>query len=329
MGDSIVISSGKGGVGKTNVAINLGIALAELWKNVVVVDASLTTPDISLQLGIPFNVKNLSHVLKENCDFKEAIFIHKSGVKFIPGNMHVDILKEFEGKKFFRILNKIKKENDFVLVDCAAGLGREAISAIKGCDKMLTVINPELASVVNSSKATHIAKSLNVDTIGIIINRVCKHKHELNEKDIMKILHNAPIIGRIPENEDMLEGNKKGEAIINYHPESNTSQEFRNIAIRLSKEKGKPGEIKKSWMFIKSPKDNSFKLKNGRELMCIKDLVMALESMEDETFNHHVNNDKNDFSNWIKDAIGHKRLGERIKNMRTKPELLDILKKIV
>jgi septum site-determining protein MinD len=237
MGDSIAVSSGKGGTGKTNVAINLGVALADLGKSVAIVDASLTTPDISLHLGIPFHVKSLSHVLKENSGAEESVYTHRSGAKIIPGNIHVDVLKEFEGKKFSKLLKNLKKENDFVLVDCAAGLGREAVSAIKNCDKMLAVANPELACAVNCSKAVQISKDMKVEPMGVVLNRINRHKYELNEKDIKHLLNGMPIIGRISEDENVAAAIRKSKSILEYDPGCDAAKEFRNIALALAGER--------------------------------------------------------------------------------------------
>jgi septum site-determining protein MinD len=239
MGSSIIVSSGKGGTGKTNVIVNLGVALAKTGKKVVLVDGSLTTPDISLHLGIPFHVHGLSHILKENASLKSATFSHKSGLQIIPGNIHIDVLKECEGKKFSKVLEKLKKENDIVLIDSAAGLGREAISTMKHCDKCIIVVNPELTSVVNASKVIQIAKNEKVKPIGIILNRIGKHKKELKEKDIKSLLHNIQIIGRIPEDKHIVMSTKNEESILDYYPSSSVSREFKKIANSLTQKRKK------------------------------------------------------------------------------------------
>jgi septum site-determining protein MinD len=242
MGKSIIISSAKGGVGKTNTVINLGIALSELGKDVAIIDGSLTTPDISLYLGIPFHVRGLNHILKENSHLESSTFNHKSGARIIPGNVHMDVLKEFEGGKFPKLLERLKKEHDFVLVDCAAGLGREAISAIKHCDQMLTIINPELASIVNASKTIQLAKEHKVKPIGVILNRVGRFKQEFKEKDIEPLLHKVKVIGNIPEDKKVAIALKNSEAIVNYFPKSKVSKELRNIAFKMSGKRKKQQE---------------------------------------------------------------------------------------
>jgi septum site-determining protein MinD len=254
MGQSIVISSGKGGVGKTSVTINLGVALSKLGKKVAVIDASLTTPDVSLHLGIPFHIRSLAHLLKDKSDINDATFKHKSGLRIIPGHVHIDVLKEFEGKKFSKLLSKLKQEHDFVLVDCAPSLGREAISAIKSCDSMIAVANPEIASAVNCSKALQIAKELNVKPIGVVLNKVNSFKHELKESNIKPLLYNIPIIGKIPHDKNMLLAIKKSEAVVNYYPNSEASIEFENIASLLSGVKIKKNKKIKKAKRIKKAK---------------------------------------------------------------------------
>jgi septum site-determining protein MinD len=230
MGKSIIVTSAKGGVGKTNTIVNLGIALTDLGKSVVLVDGSLTTPDLSLHLGIPFHVRGLVNLLKENAHLESAVFHHKSGMKVIPGNVHINVLKEFEGKQFGKLLKKLKSEHDFVLVDCAAGLGREAVSAIKQCDKMLVVTNPELASAVNSSKAIQLAKQMKVKPIGVIINRKGRFREELKEEDLTPLFHNVKILGTVWEDSRVPKSIKKSEAIIQYYPNCRVSREFYDIA---------------------------------------------------------------------------------------------------
>jgi septum site-determining protein MinD len=236
MGEVIIVASGKGGVGKTNTVVNLGIALSELDKSVALIDGSLTTPDISLHLGIPLHVRGLTNILKEKAHVESAIFNHKSGLRIIPGNVHGNVLKEFEGKKFATLLDTLKKEHDYVLIDCAAGLGREALSAIKHSDKMLIVANPELASVANASKTIQQAKDFDVEPIGIILNRIGRHKQELTEKEMRSLFHKLPIIGRIPEDTMIAIANKNSEAIINFSPKSKPSKEFKLMARNLTGE---------------------------------------------------------------------------------------------
>jgi septum site-determining protein MinD len=241
MGDSIIISSAKGGVGKTNFVINLGTALYEYGMKVTVIDGSLTTSDLSLYCGVPFYVSSLPQILQDGTHIDSGTYNHKSGIKIIPGNIHVSALSEFEGSKFSKLLKQLKKENDIVLVDCAAGLGREALSAIKSCDYMLVVANPELASVVNASKLIQVSKNLRTKPIGVVLNRVGKIKNELKEEQIESLFYGVPIIGKIREDKKVPKSIRDSEAVVHYYPRSRVSRDFRNIAASLvgvEREKG-------------------------------------------------------------------------------------------
>ncbi len=354
MSESIAISSGKGGVGKTSIAVNIGAALSELGRKVAIVDGSLTTPDISLHLGIPFHVRSIKHILNEGSnieEIKEVVFHHKSGLKVIPGHIHnidKNESEDFHEKKFEELLGKLKEEYDFVLVDCAPGLGREAVSAIKSCNKMLVVANPELTSVVNSSKAIQIAKGLNVEPIGVILNRVGRFEQELKEEDMESLFHGFPVISRIPEDKKIPISARNSETIIEHFPKCRVSREIRNIALHLCGEKQvitkKPassqvtenidhriqnrsrvdGNLEE--IFTEAPPEHTFKLRNGQEIKTLKELAGALIRMDDETFNHHVNLNDNHFANWVKDIFKNNELAEKIRVQSTRDELQKLIK---
>jgi MinD-like ATPase involved in chromosome partitioning or flagellar assembly len=158
------------------------------------------------------------------------VFHHKSGMKVLPGNVHVNTLKEFQGKEFANLMKILKKENDFVLVDCSAGLGREAISAMKNCDKLLVVTNPELPSVVNSSKLIQTAKEMKLKSLGVILNRVGRFKNELKEDEISPLLHKNKILGSIRDSKKVPHTIKNSEVMLDCYPRHKISKEFLNIA---------------------------------------------------------------------------------------------------
>jgi septum site-determining protein MinD len=252
MGTSIIVASAKGGVGKTNTIANLGVALSNLGKKVALIDGSLTTPDLALHLGIPFHVRGLSNILKEKAPLESAVFHHKSGMKVFPGNVHINTLKEFEGKEFSNLMKTLKKENDFVLVDCSAGLGKEALSAMKNCEKLLVVTNPELPSVVNSSKLIQLAKQMKIKPLGVILNRVGRFKDELKENEITPLLHKSKILGSIIDHRKVPYTIKRSEVMVDYYPRHRISKEFINIAQTLTGKKEKKGRTFLGFRFVRT-----------------------------------------------------------------------------
>src|SRR3989338_3248141 len=108
----ITITSGKGGVGKTTTAINLGAALNAFGKEVIIVDANLTTPNVGLHLGAPLVPVSLNHVLLGKADITDAIYEHASGTKIIPSSLSVKELKRIDHGKLKEIAKKVKKLAD-------------------------------------------------------------------------------------------------------------------------------------------------------------------------------------------------------------------------
>ena len=115
MGRVIAVISGKGGVGKTTTAINLGAALNKFNQEVIIVDANLNTPNVGVHLGAPIVPVTFNHVLKGKADIEEAIYEHSSGTKIIPASLSVKELTKFNTKKFPEVVKKLKKICDFVI----------------------------------------------------------------------------------------------------------------------------------------------------------------------------------------------------------------------
>lgn len=237
MGRILVISSAKGGTGKTTTSVNLGVALADLGKKVTLIDGSLTTPDVSLHLGIPFGVESLNSVLKGKAKIRDSIHNHKSGLKVIPASIHPDSSNIFKTTKAKNALRYLKRNNDFLLIDSPAGLGEDSINTIKISDKLLVVTNPELASVVNSFKTVKEARKLGIDTLGIVLNKVKSFKGELDEYKIKIMDSKIPILGKIPNDKRIQIATSKSEALVHHFPKSIPANEFRKIAANIAKEK--------------------------------------------------------------------------------------------
>ena len=130
----IVCASGKGGVGKTTLVANLGLALMKHSKDVIVVDANLTTPNLGLHLGIPLYPTTLHDVVKGKADIKDAIYEHESGLRIIPAGISINDLRGADPKELPNAFLGLLGATDIILVDAAAGLGRETLSALEAAD---------------------------------------------------------------------------------------------------------------------------------------------------------------------------------------------------
>lgn len=232
MARTIVITSGKGGVGKTTSAINLGSALTNFGKDVIVVDANMTTPNVSIHLGAPDIPISLHHVLSGRAKPEDAIYEHQSGLKVMPGSLSPAYMKSVKYEKFGEIIKQIKRFADFIIVDCAAGLGREAMMAISNSDEVLIITQPEMAALTDALKTIKLAERLNKRVLGVVLTRVTGKKHELDKQNVEEMLE-VPILSVIPEDESVPDSIRKKDSVFNLYPNSKAARKYEELAAAL------------------------------------------------------------------------------------------------
>ena len=233
MGNSFLICSGKGGTGKTCTAINLGVALGMLGKDVAIVDANLPTPNIALHLKIPAEIKTLNDVIRGEIAIDKATYLLKPHVRVIPAAFSVESLEGFNPKEFKKLIKKIEEDNDITLIDCAPGLGIEVINSLRACDNAIVILNPELPSLADASKAIQIAQDLEVKITGVIINRSKRFKQELSNEEIASVIGNMRILGNVPEDPLVASSISFGQPVVSQYPFSPAAYRFRQIAATL------------------------------------------------------------------------------------------------
>ncbi len=227
----IAISSGKGGVGKTVTAINLASALNKLGKEVILVDSNLTTPNVAINLGSPVIPITLNHALQGKKNIYEAIYEHHSGTKIVPASLSIKELKGIQHHKFRQAIQDLKKYTDYIIIDSAAGLGKEALLPFQVADELYIVTNPETAAVTDALKTIRLAEKLNKKT-SVILNRIRKDKKELSSREIKNLLE-IPLIARIPEDIAIRESLMLRDAVIHTHPESKAARAYERLAERI------------------------------------------------------------------------------------------------
>ncbi len=235
MGRIIVINSGKGGVGKTTTAINLGASLNKLNKEVIIVDANLNTPNVGLQLGAPIVPITLNHVLKGKADIEDAIYEHHSGTKIVPSSLSVKELTKFNVKKFPEITQKLGKLCDYVIIDSAAGFSEEVMAVLGVADEIIIVTNPEMPAVTDALKAVKVARGMGKKINGIIVNRYANAKYEMPLSSIKSMLE-SQIIGVIPEDKAVKEALNLRDAVSHTHPRSKVAKKYLEIARKMNGE---------------------------------------------------------------------------------------------
>ncbi len=229
----IAIIGGKGGVGKTMLTSNLAYALTELGEDVIAIDANMTTPNLGMHVGMHLASKTLHDVLKGETKLERALYHHPFGFKFIPASISVNALTGVDAGKLSNVTFNLTGKADYILVDCAAGLGREAISAIDAVDEILLITNPDLPSVADALKTASIAKRMRKSIIGVVVNRRKREEHELSLKGIKDILE-LPIISQIPEDKLVSESIAAKQPIIEYAPDSDAAIEINRLAHKMT-----------------------------------------------------------------------------------------------
>jgi septum site-determining protein MinD len=155
----------------------------------------------------------------------------------IPGSLKVNSLKPDDMAALPEVTMNLLGRADFILVDCAAGLGREALVAIKAGDEIVVVTNPDLPSVTNALKTVKVAKKLGKRIIGVVVNRVNGSKHELGREQIEEMLR-VPVLGEIPEDRNVPKSIDEKKPLVIRNPDSPAAKEITRIARILTGKEG-------------------------------------------------------------------------------------------
>lgn len=229
----IACVSGKGGAGKTMIAANLGVALAEMGKDVVVLDANLTTPNLGLHLGVPLYPTTLHDVLKGKARIQDAIYEHPSGLKIIPAGIALKDLRGVDVRNLSSAVLDLLGNVDIVIIDSAAGLGREALAAIESADELLLITNPELPALADALKAAKLAEQFGTKISGVVVNRITGKSHELRKRDISTMLGDIELLAEIPEDRSVQEAIAKRMPVVHHKSSGDASRELKALAGKL------------------------------------------------------------------------------------------------
>jgi len=230
----LAMISGKGGVGKSTSSINLAAALNYFGKDVIVVDGNLTTPNVGIHLGFPVAPIHIHHVLQGKNKMKEAVYLHPQNIKIVPGSIALADLKLTNPDRMPKALKDLAKLNpDFVVIDGAAGLGREALAAITAADSLLIVTNPELPAITDALKTIKLAEELDKEVLGVVVTKSTGSRFEVNLKNIESMLE-KPVISVVPYDESVKESLAMRDAVVFTHPKCKASVAYKKLAASIS-----------------------------------------------------------------------------------------------
>lgn len=228
----IVVTSGKGGVGKTTTSINLAAAMRYFGRDVLVIDGNLSTPNVGLHLNSPEVPINLNHVIRGKAEPFEAVYEHESGIKVMPASLSIEELKKTNLGKLKDLRKDFKKLADTVIIDSSAGLGTEASSSIELADDLIIVTNPEMPAIADALKTIKLAEKLKKQVLGVIVTRVQKDSIEL-PADVVKEMLEVPILGMVPEDLAIKRSIRNKGIAVNAEGKSNAARAYKEIAAKI------------------------------------------------------------------------------------------------
>lgn len=235
----ITVASGKGGVGKTTFVSNLATALASFKKSVIAVDGNLTTANLGIHLGIPLYPVTLQDVLNGDARLNDALYYHPAGFTVLPADISLKKLRLADTHELVDVFYKLVGGCDFIIVDAAAGLSKEALSAVEAADELITITNPELPALTDALKLGNLAEKYGTHNLGVVVNRVRGKDHEFSMEAVENFLE-MPILGKIPEDDAVGRSIAKKRPVVAHSPGSPASQHVMSIAARIIGEDYKP-----------------------------------------------------------------------------------------
>src|SRR5659263_609875 len=230
------IASGKGGTGKTTTTLNLGTALAELGKKTAILDADIGMANLALLIGLERSKITLHEVLSGTADIKEAIYEGPAGVKVIPSGLSLKGFQKSNPDKLREVMSTLVEGLDFLLIDAPAGISRDGVIPLAIADKVILVVNPELASMADALKTKALTEMLGGTVEGAILNRAAFEKTEINRNKVSELL-GVKVLEMIPEDPIVrLSAAFKTPLVVKY-PNSPASISYMRLAAQLAGEK--------------------------------------------------------------------------------------------
>lgn len=218
MSEAIVVTSGKGGVGKTTTVANIGTGLASLDKKVVLVDTDIGLRNLDVVLGLENRiVYNLVDVIEGNCRMKQALIKDKRypNLFLLPSAQTRD-KTSVSPEQMKKLCDELKKEFDFIILDCPAGIEQGFKNAIAGAGKALVVTTPEVSAIRDADRIIGLLEAEELKDIHLIINRLridmIKKGDMMSVEDVVDILA-VPLIGTLPDEETVVVATNQGEPL--------------------------------------------------------------------------------------------------------------------
>lgn len=239
MSEVIVITSGKGGVGKTTTTANVGTGLASLGKSVVLIDTDIGLRNLDVVMGLENRiVYNLVDVIEGNCRIKQALIKDKRypSLYLLPSAQTKD-KSAVSPEQMKKLIQELKEQYDYILLDCPAGIEQGFKNAIAGADRALVVTTPEVSAIRDADRIIGLLEANEFEKIELVINRL---RHDMIRRgemmtidDVIDILA-IPLIGAVPDDENVVISTNQGEPLVGSATQAGKA--YLNISRRVTGE---------------------------------------------------------------------------------------------
>jgi len=233
----IVITSGKGGVGKTTTTANIGAALADKGHKVLLIDTDIGLRNLDVVMGLENRiVYDLIDVIEGRCRISQALIKDKrcQNLVLLPAAQIRD-KNDVSTEQMKELIFSLKDSFDYILIDCPAGIEQGFKNAIAAADEAIVVTTPEVSATRDADRIIGLLEAAGIKNPRLVINRLridmVKDKNMLGVEDILEILA-VKLLGVVPDDENVVISTNKGEPLV-YKGDSLAAKAFKNIASRI------------------------------------------------------------------------------------------------
>lgn len=236
MSEVIVITSGKGGVGKTTTSANLGTGLAMLDKKVVIIDTDIGLRNLDVVMGLENRiVYNLVDIIEGNCRMKQALIKDKKfpNLFLLPSAQTRD-KSSVTPEQMKKLVDTLRTDFDYVLLDCPAGIEQGFKNAIAGADRAIVVTTPEVSAIRDADRIIGLLEANDIEKYHLIINKIrmdmVSKGDMMSIDDVVEILA-IDLIGAVPDDENIVISTNQGEPLVGSNTPAGTA--YMNICRRI------------------------------------------------------------------------------------------------
>lgn len=236
MGEVIVITSGKGGVGKTTTTANVGTGLAMLGNKVVLIDTDIGLRNLDVVLGLENRiVYNLVDVIEGNCRIKQALIKDKKlpNLFLLPSAQTRD-KNSVTPEQMVKLTEELRTDFDYIILDCPAGIEQGFKNAVSGADRALVVTTPEISAIRDADRIIGLLEAEEMKQTDLVVNRLrvdmVRRGEMMSVTDVVDILA-INLIGAVPDDENIVISTNNGEPLVGN--DTLPGKAFMNICRRI------------------------------------------------------------------------------------------------